>query len=225
MPDNIASKKTVLRKERRVRHNSKGKTKKYVFLSISLIIAFLITLSLFLPSITSTSNQPNQGGSNRASYKSGVGTPQTLMESAKHKDGIDIEYNTIPASSGDHWSIWAKCGFYTEEQKEENTVHNLEHGNIILYHNLSQASQIQTLKGITDELNNSKDWLIVSPLEKLPTGKISMVAWGVIQTFDSMDKSGITKFFETYKGNIFSEETRGIGRGLPCTGTPTTMSK
>ena len=52
-----------------------------------------------------------------------------------------------------------------------------------------------------------------------------MVAWGVIQTFDTIDKSGIEKFFETYKGNIFSEETRGVGRGLPCTGTPTSMSK
>ena len=209
MPDNIQSKKTLLRKERRERQKTKGKTKNYFFLSISLIIAILITLSLFLPSITSTSNQPNQGGTNRASYKSGVGLPQTLME---------------PASSGDHWSVWAKCGFYNEEQKEENTVHNLEHGNIVMYHNLSQASQIQELREFTNDLNNSKDWLIVSPLEKLPAGKISMVAWGVIQTFDTIDKSGIEKFFETYKGNIFSEETRSVGRGLPCTGTPSSMS-
>ncbi len=225
MPDNLQSKKTQLRKERRERQKTKGKTKNYFFLSISLIIAILITLSLFLPSITSTSNQPNQGGTNRASYKSGVGSPQTLMESAKHKDGVNIEYNTVPASSGDHWSVWAKCGFYNEEQKEENTVHNLEHGNIVMYHNLTQASQIQELREFTNDLNNSKDWLIVSPLEKLPEGKISMVAWGVIQTFDTIDKSGIEKFFETYKGNIFSEETRSVGRGLPCTGTPTSMSK
>ena len=225
MPDNIQSKKTLQRKDRRERHKTKGKTRNYLYLAICLIIAILITLSLFLPSITSTSNQPNQGGTNRASYKSGVGISQTLMESAKHKDGIEIDYNTVPASSGDHWSVWVKCGFYNEEQKEENTVHHLEHGNIVLYHNLSQASKIQELREVTNDLNNSKDWLIVSPLESLPTEKISMVAWGVIQTFDTIDKSGIEKFFETYKGNIFSEETRSVGRGLPCTGTPTSMSK
>ena len=43
--------------------------------------------------------------------------------------------------------------------------------------------------------------------------------------FDDIDEERIELFFETYKGNLFSPETRGFGQGIPCTTVTNTMAK
>ncbi|MEM8708109.1 MAG: DUF3105 domain-containing protein [Actinomycetota bacterium] len=42
----------------------------------------------------------------------------------------EVEYDTSPPTSGDHFPTWQNCGFYTEPIRDETAVHSMEHGAI-----------------------------------------------------------------------------------------------
>jgi hypothetical protein len=52
----------------------------------------------------------------------------------------EVEYEANPPHSGDHYQIAVPWGLYDEEQADTETVHNLEHGHILITH-----------RGLTDE--------------------------------------------------------------------------
>jgi hypothetical protein len=156
-------------------------------------------------------------GTNQSVYVKDVGEKQTIMPSAEHLDGQLLQYNTTPPTSGDHWSAPSQCGFYTTQINDEALVHNLEHGHVILNYHLSNATDIDKLREIHEDLAGSNSWLITRPYPALAEGKVALAAWGVLDEFDGIDKERIELFFETYKGNLFSTETRSLGEGIPCT--------
>ena len=206
-----AARRAIQRDDRRARHDARKRRRRGIYLVVSAIIGILITISLFLPQL------PIGGrGTGATSYKDGVGVPQALMPEAFHLDGAVVEYNTVPATSGDHWSTPTRCGFYEEELRDEIVVHNMEHGNVIMTHNLTNTAEIARLKEVHDDLGGNGDWLVTRPDSRLPDGDIAMTAWGVLDQLTGVDEERIKRFFKAYKGNRFSEETREIGRGISC---------
>ena len=53
-------------------------------------------------------------------------------------------YDSSPPTSGPHWPIFADPGFYTVELPPEELVHNLEHGQIVVWYDPDVPSEIQT---------------------------------------------------------------------------------
>ncbi|MEE8442200.1 MAG: DUF3105 domain-containing protein [Dehalococcoidia bacterium] len=206
-----AARRAMQRGDRRSRQQAKKRVRKGLYLGISGVIAALVIGSMVVPSLL---GQPTRG-TGATSYEDGVGEPQALT-TARHLEGT-IEYSTIPPSSGDHWSSPSRCGFYDEEVRDEIILHNLEHGNVIMSHNLTEPSDIARLRDIHDRLEGSADWLVTRPYSKIAEGDIAITAWGVLDQFSGIDEERIRRFFDAYKGNRFSEETRGIGRGVSCT--------
>ena len=82
-------------------------------------------------------SEENNGGSGEialgtsGSYVEGVGERQNIMRSVSHVDlnattADDIvAYNSVPPTSGDHWSTPVRCGFYIEQVPDELIVHNM----------------------------------------------------------------------------------------------------
>lgn len=207
-----SARRALQRDDRRVRSQAKKQRKRTLYLLVSGIIAVLITISLFLPSIPAGRNQTGA-----TSYKNGVGEPQPLMPTDAHRDNVRIKYSTIPATSGDHWSAPTKCGFYDVELRDEVVVHNMEHGNVIMTYNLINDSDKTKLQTIHDNLEGSGDWLVTRPDNRIKEGHIVMTAWGILEEFTEIDEAGISRFFDAYQGNLFSRETSSIGYGLSCT--------
>ena len=157
-------------------------------------------------------------GTGATNYKEGVGVPQEIMPTDFHRDGVEIEYNTTPPTSGDHASAAIRCGFYGEEVPDEFVVHNMEHGNVIMSYNLADSAAVGRLKEIHDSLEGGDRWLVTRFYTEIPEGDIAMTAWGVLDQFTGIDEVRISKFLEAYKGNRFSGETRSLGRGITCNG-------
>lgn len=42
----------------------------------------------------------------------------------------DLDYAQVPPAGGDHAPVWLDCGVYDEPVREENAVHDLEHGTV-----------------------------------------------------------------------------------------------
>ncbi len=87
------------------------------------------------------------------SYVQGVGEKQDIISSVRHVDlNADttddfVAYNSVPPTSGDHWSTTVPCGFYIQDVPDELIVHNLEHSNIVVSYNLPNRSDLDALRG------------------------------------------------------------------------------
>ena len=209
-----AVRRSEARTERRVRQQSKKKRRKIVYFVGSGIFAVAIIVGLFLPSLP-IGNLGTGGGA--ASYVDGVGIPQPAMPTAYHVDGKNVSYSTLPPTSGDHWSTPAQCGFYDSKNiADEVIVHNMEHGNVVISYNISDESQKSRLKELHSRLTGSTEWLVTRPYKEIPEGSIALTAWGIADEFEGVSEERITRFVEAYSGNLFSDETKRLNRGIPC---------
>ena len=66
-------------------------------------------------------------------------------------------------------------------------------------------------------MSGNGEWLVTRFYPNIPQGSVALTAWGVLDEFEGVDEDRIERFYEAYKGNLFSDETRGLGRGIPCT--------
>ena len=67
----------------------------------------------------------------------------------------DVTYNSVPPTSGDHWSTPVRCGFYNQPVPDELIVHNMEHSNVIVSYNLPDPSDLDALVAIYADLQAS----------------------------------------------------------------------
>lgn len=149
-----------------------------------------------------------------------VGASQELMPTSAHRDGVEIRYNTAPPTSGDHWGTTIRCGFYMPNifVPDEVIVHNMEHGNVVMNYHVNNPDGLEKLKNIHSSLNGGEQWLVARYYTEIPEGNIAMTAWGKLDVFSGIDEIRITEFFDAYKGNLLSNETRNLGQGITCKG-------
>ena len=117
----------------------------------------------------------------------GVSVP---LEGANHVDfGETVSYGTVPPTSGTHWGAPAECGVYDREVADEQVVHNMEHGHVIISHNLlDQPEELARFEALMADLPDLGVWGIVRPYDKIEPGTVAMTAWGVIDTVQGVDE-------------------------------------
>ena len=117
--------------------------------------------------------RPADTGSGSGEYVEGVGLQQELMPSVRHvPDGETVVYNTTPPTSGDMLARPALCGFYEDGLADEQIVHNLEHGNIVLSYNLSTEEEADQLRNVLDGVGLSEIWGVTRAYDKIPAGTV-----------------------------------------------------
>ena len=142
-------------------------------------------------------------------YVEGLGI-QVDMEGDTHVDeGTNVDYQTSPPASGDHWRTPAPCGFYEEGLPDERVVHNMEHGNIVVNYNLPLASDVSALRDALNGIGLNRVWGIARAYDAIPTGQVALSTWGIIDTFVGVDPDRISRFFDAYSGS-------GPEGGIPC---------
>jgi len=126
----------------------------------------------------------------------------------KHRDlgrghvpfGTEITYNSLPPTSGRHYSSWINPGYYVDEQEPKQLVHSLEHGHVIVYYgeDIDQASK-DTLIDWTSDFRNEWAGLLVAPFEIEGEGVI-LNAWRTTLTLDKFDPAITAAFIDRYRG-------------------------
>ena len=83
-------------------------------------------------------------------------------------------WNSNPPTSGPHYQEWAVWGFYDEEVPLVKSVHNLEHGGVVIHYGpqVPQA-EVENLRTFYDDDPNG---LLVAPLPS-NADKITLSAW------------------------------------------------
>ena len=132
---------------------------------------------------------------------------------SKFTDIFPTGYNTVPPTSGPHWSQWSNCGFFTHHLPDELLVHNLEHGNIIVSYNFTDAARTEALRAALSTIPLAEEFAIARRYDAIPEGMVAITAWGVLDRMMGVDSERIAKFFRDYPGNTGPE----FPNGLPCT--------
>ena len=204
----------------------RGGTNK-LLLGASIVIAVLVIAGFAVPSIIDSINTPsNVTLGNADAYVDGVGEKQEIMRSQLHVDldrdaGNDyVAYNSVPPTSGDHWSVAQRCGFFNDPVPDERIVHNLEHSNIVVSYNLPNEADVQALENVYNNLD--ENWrnlfTVVRPYDKLAAGQVGLSAWGVLDVMDGVDEERIVRFFDHYVGRLGPEgaiSCRGAQSSMP----------
>ena len=125
-----------------------------------------------------------------------------------------VNYAQTPPAGGDHDPTWLNCGVYSEPVRNENAVHDLEHGAVwITYRpDLPQDQIDQLVDKVTGQTYET-----LSPYPGLPA-PVVVTAWDTQLQLSGPDDPGLDKFISKYKQGPQTPEP-----GASCsggTGTP-----
>jgi uncharacterized protein DUF3105 len=133
-----------------------------------------------------------------------IGTLQPAQEPKHISTSERGTYNTIPPTSGEHWSSTspaapAPWGIKDSMLPNEVTTHNLEHGGIVIAYNNLTAVETEQLKSIVRALTNgSYRKIILEPYPQLNDAKIALTAWRWLLKLQTVDRIQIVQFVRSH---------------------------
>ncbi|MBC8279679.1 MAG: DUF3105 domain-containing protein [Chloroflexi bacterium] len=136
---------------------------------------------------------------------SAVGIEIPILGADHVNEGVRVEYNSTPPTSGEHWPQWADCGFYSEDLPDERIVHNLEHGNIVVSYNFANPAQVTELREALEDVPLFANWGIARPYDGIPDGRVALAAWGRLDITQGVNPERIGVFFESLAGILGPE--------------------
>lgn len=136
----------------------------------------------------------------------GTGTQQHLPQ------GGVTTYDQSPPTHGQHAASPLRAGVYDAPFTEGpnaaspslyESVHSLEHGYIIVWHNGLNEAELEKL---TDEFGKERK-VIVVPYPQLKNGKMAMTAWARTQTCQTADPAAVRSFVRRFREETAPEPT------------------
>ncbi len=111
-------------------------------------------------------------------------------------------YNSNPPTSGWHYGGGtAPWGVQTQPIADELSIHNLEHGGVIIHYRqgLDQAT-VDQLTALARELQQQSPCIVLlpRPADKMTESPIAVTAWTWLLRLDSFDAGTIRAFFRAH---------------------------
>ncbi len=125
------------------------------------------------------------------------GEGQTHVE-----EGTRVTYKTDPPTSGFHYARWLPPGVYEiDKAKPEVLVHNLEHGNIVIYFDRGQLSKVDLdqLLEMPKKYAGQWDGVILVAQKGLKT-PIILTAWRAKLPLGQYDTKKVNQFLDAFRG-------------------------
>src|SRR3989338_8237680 len=118
----------------------------------------------------------------------------------QHVDKVDVAgYNSVPPTSGDHFTSQTNWGIHKEPIPEGYQIHNLEHGGVLMQYKPDLAPEvIEKLKAVGE----SYDWrkVILAPYPPLDKN-IALTAWTRLDKFDEFDEARVRAFIDAHRNH------------------------
>lgn len=117
---------------------------------------------------------------------------------ARHVDDLNakVKYNSTPPTSGPHYFAWAVWGSYSEPINQVQSVHNLEHGGLIVQY--GDKVPRATVSKLDDFYSTDANGLLMFPNPRLGK-KIALTTWTQLMTCTAYDPAAFESFRNTYR--------------------------
>ncbi len=115
-------------------------------------------------------------------------------------------YNSNPPTSGPHASATATPGVHDEPVPKEMAVHNMEHGQVVVWYNCIAPQPLnadacntlkQSLAGVVSEANNRGKRVVTTPYSAMDY-RIALTAWQFLDGFGEFDAQHVRTFIDTF---------------------------
>jgi hypothetical protein len=114
-------------------------------------------------------------------------------------DGTSVDYATTPPTSGNHYQDPADPGFFASPVPEETLVHNLEHGQIVIWYRPdAPESTLDDLGGIVDQQPVATLAVPYDAVEDPYT--FTLTAWGASMSCEAVSQDAIDRFRARFQG-------------------------
>jgi hypothetical protein len=124
----------------------------------------------------------------------------------EHTDG-DVDYPTSPPAGGPHDAEWLECGVYDEPVRDENAVHDLEHGTVwISYRPDLDADDVGTLARALPDNG------ILAPYDDLPA-PVVITVWARQLRLTGVDDPRLDLFLAGFSDGHTAPEPFASCRG------------
>jgi len=133
-----------------------------------------------------------------------LGTKEKDNGSTHVDAGKPVTFVSVPPTSGSHWpapAAPAPWGIKDTQLPNEVTMHNLEHGGIVIVYNPSLAADDLTkLKDSVRSIIATTKYkkILLEPYKELTDAKIALTAWDWIFRLQSPDQSAMVKFITAH---------------------------
>ena len=125
-------------------------------------------------------------------------------------------YNSDPPTSGQHWVEPAEAGFYSSAPADEQLIHNLEHGYVVIYYNCTalDESRCTALKdGIRDTMAEAGNTELTRTPKTIAAprpgmdAQVAATSWGRLYKSSELDRQELLTFIQDFRnlapeGNI-----------------------
>ena len=136
------------------------------------------------------------------------------VNSRAHTTG-GVDYTDRPPVGGSHDPCWAPYGVHETEVADENWVHNMEHGAIVLLYNCPEGcdDEVALLSSLAASLPAST--VLVSSYSQMES-RFAAVSWGWRMLLDCADDAAV---FSDFYAEHFADapETTTAGPSADCT--------
>lgn len=113
----------------------------------------------------------------------------------------DLDYPQTPPAGGPHAPVWLDCGVYDEPVRDENAVHDLEHGTVWITYDPDELDE-----GEVDELVAALPQNgILSPYDGLPA-PVVVTVWGKQLQLTGADDPRLGLFIEEFGDGVTAPE-------------------
>ncbi|WP_345455500.1 DUF3105 domain-containing protein [Nocardioides marinquilinus] len=119
---------------------------------------------------------------------------------SSHVD-YDIAYDPVPPVGGPHAPTWIECGVYDEPIREENGVHDLEHGSVWITYDAAKLDA-DDIDALADALPDNG---IMSPYPGIPA-PVVVTVWGRQLLLTGADDPRLQLFIDEYAGSSTAPE-------------------
>ena len=193
--------KRAEKQEKRSQEKSKKGTKKIVFLALGILAIAGVVGAFFLFAPERQEPRPD------------LSQAITDEGRAHVSEGTDVQYQSNPPTSGDHWGEPLADGIYDTEKPDEATVHSLEHGRVWVSYKPSVPEHTKkTLEALLKKYNGT----VLTPRSANDTD-IALAAWNKLDTFNlnadgTFDEQRVTDFINRWR-NKGPEFVPGSGGG------------
>lgn len=116
------------------------------------------------------------------------------------------DYNSSPATSGDHSPTAAQCGIYTSEIPDPIQVHNLEHGTVVIQYQLGLDPN--ELRDLQDYARTKPSHILLAPRGDLDD-PVVVTSWTRMLRLESADTETIDLYYVRFA-------FKGPEAGVPC---------
>jgi len=117
-------------------------------------------------------------------------------------DGTRVMYKTDPPTSGRHYARWLPPGAHEADQATpELLVHNLEHGNIVIYadHDRLAKDDLASLQKLPLKYGGQWDGVVLVMKKGMPA-PIILTAWRTKMPLKNYDAKKIDDFLDALRG-------------------------